>query len=178
VEGFSAGLILVSSEGVELTYTLQCNFKSSNNEMDYEALLVGLHLAQDLKVKNIKAHVDSLLVANQVSGNYDAKDHSMAKYLQKTKELMKSFNSCEVVYVPRIQNKKADALSELASVGFSHLAKEVRVQELQAPSIQALEVNCIQFAPATWMKELKSFLIQTRLSLTKYIMECYTEGRS
>jgi ribonuclease HI len=104
--------------------------------MEYEALLVGLPLARDLKATNIRAHVDSLLVANQVSGNYDTKDLLIAKCLEKTKELMKQFNTCEVVYVPRSQNKKADALSKLASVGFSHLAKEVRVQELQVPSIQ------------------------------------------
>jgi ribonuclease HI len=134
---------LVSPEGNELTYALRCNFKSSNNETDYEALLAGLRLARYMKATNIRAHVDSLIVANQVSRNYDAKDPSMAKYLEKTKQLMKQFNSCEVVYVPRSQNKKADALSKLASVGFSHLAKEVRVQELQSPSIQESEVNCI-----------------------------------
>jgi ribonuclease HI len=147
VEGVGAGLILVSTEGITLTYALRCNFKSSHNETEYEALLSGLRLARDLKVRNIKAHVDSLLVANQVSGNYEVKDSPMAKYLQKTKELMESFDSCEVIYVPRNQNKKADALSKLASFGFSHLAKEVRVQELQAPSIQDPEVNCIEAHP-------------------------------
>jgi ribonuclease HI len=141
VESSSASLILVSPEGVELTYALWCNFKTSNHETEYEALLAGLCLVQDLKAKNIKAHVDSLLVANQVSGNYDTKDPSMATYLQKTKELMELFNSCEVVYVPRSQNKKSDALSNLASIGFSHLAKEVRVHEVQASSIQDPEVN-------------------------------------
>jgi hypothetical protein len=64
VEGSGASLILVSTEGIELTYALRCNFKSSNNETEYEALLAGLRLARDIKVKNIRAHVDSLLVAN------------------------------------------------------------------------------------------------------------------
>jgi hypothetical protein len=73
-EGSGSGLILVSPEGDELTYALRCNFKSSNNETEYEALLAGLRLARDLKAANIWAHVDSLLVANQISGNYDAKD--------------------------------------------------------------------------------------------------------
>jgi hypothetical protein len=87
----------------------------------------------------------------------------MAKYLEKTKELMKQFHTCEVVYVPRSQNKKADALSKLVSVGFSHLAKEVRVQELQTPSIHELEVNCIRFAPTSWLEELKAFLTEGML---------------
>jgi hypothetical protein len=39
----------------------------------------------------------------------------------------------------------------------------VRVQKLDVPSIQDLEVNCIQFTPATWMEELKAFLIEGTL---------------
>jgi ribonuclease HI len=67
VEGAGACLILVNPEGIELIYALLFNFKTSNSETEYEAHLAGLHLAQDLKVKNLKAHVDSLLVENQVS---------------------------------------------------------------------------------------------------------------
>jgi hypothetical protein len=73
------------------------------------------------------------------------------------------FDSCEVIYVPRSQNKKADALSKLAWVGFSHLAKEVRVQELQAPSTQDPKFNCIRFTMTSWMEELKSFLTEGKL---------------
>ncbi|XP_076924280.1 uncharacterized protein LOC143586678 [Bidens hawaiensis] len=75
-----------------------------------------------MKVKCIQAHVDSLLVANQVNGDYEAKDHKMIEYLKKTKELLQGFQEARVIHIPRGQNKKSDALSKLASVAFDHLA--------------------------------------------------------
>lgn len=41
-EGSGAGLILVSPEGMELTYAVRLDFPSTNNEAEYEALLAGI----------------------------------------------------------------------------------------------------------------------------------------
>ncbi|XP_076924310.1 uncharacterized protein LOC143586717 [Bidens hawaiensis] len=130
-DGSGAGLILISPEGIELTYAVRLTFPSTNNEAEYEALLAGLRVARKIPVKRIRAHVDSLLVANQVSGDYEAKDPKMVEYLKKTKELMQSFREATVVHISRGQNKKADALSKLASVAFDHLAKDVKVETLE-----------------------------------------------
>ncbi|GJT87703.1 reverse transcriptase domain-containing protein [Tanacetum coccineum] len=40
-DGFGAGLILVSPEGNEYTYALRFEFETTNNEAEYETLLVG-----------------------------------------------------------------------------------------------------------------------------------------
>ncbi|GJS45733.1 reverse transcriptase domain-containing protein [Tanacetum coccineum] len=42
IDGSGAGLILTSPEGAEFTYALRFQFTASNNEAEYEALLVGL----------------------------------------------------------------------------------------------------------------------------------------
>ncbi|KAD4982672.1 hypothetical protein E3N88_19343 [Mikania micrantha] len=76
-EGSGAGLILVGPDQLEVTYALKLDFRSSNNEAEYEALLAGLRLACRMKVRKLKAHVDSMLVANQVNGTYDAKEPAM-----------------------------------------------------------------------------------------------------
>ncbi|KAI3754151.1 hypothetical protein L1987_53929 [Smallanthus sonchifolius] len=73
-EGCGAGLMLTSPEGVELTYALRLEFQTTKNEAEYEALLAGLRLANKMGAKHLEAHVDSLLVANQVNGVYDAKE--------------------------------------------------------------------------------------------------------
>ncbi|XP_076894778.1 uncharacterized protein LOC143547175 [Bidens hawaiensis] len=112
-DGSGAGLILVSPEGTEFTCAIRLNFASTNNEAEYEALLAGLRVAQEKSVRRVRAHVDSLLVANQVSGDYEAKDHKMIEYLKKTKGLLKSFQEARVVHIPRVQNKKADALTTI-----------------------------------------------------------------
>jgi hypothetical protein len=67
------------------------------------------------------------------------------KYLQKAREMMANFTTCEVFYVPRSQNKKFDALSKLASVSFSHLAKEIRVEVLQSLATESMEDCTVKF---------------------------------
>ncbi|KAJ0867854.1 putative ribonuclease H domain, reverse transcriptase, RNase H-like domain-containing protein [Helianthus annuus] len=49
-DGAGAGLRLVSPDGQELTYAICLNFKSTNKEAEYEALLAGLRLAVRLGV--------------------------------------------------------------------------------------------------------------------------------
>ena len=49
-DGAGAGLRLVSPDGQELTYAIRLDFKSTNNEAEYEALLAGLRLAVKLGV--------------------------------------------------------------------------------------------------------------------------------
>nr|GEY01605.1 reverse transcriptase domain-containing protein [Tanacetum cinerariifolium] len=64
--GSGAGLILTNPEGMEFTYALRFRFDATKNEAEYEALIAGLRIAEQICVKNLQANVDSRLVANQV----------------------------------------------------------------------------------------------------------------
>nr|GEW50324.1 reverse transcriptase domain-containing protein [Tanacetum cinerariifolium] len=55
-------------QGKEYTNTLRFKFETTNNTVEYEALLDGLRIAVDMKVKDLSIFVDSQLVANQVKG--------------------------------------------------------------------------------------------------------------
>ena len=48
-------LILTSLEGEEVTYALRFDFHTSNNEVEYEALLAGLRLAKQMGAKSVTA---------------------------------------------------------------------------------------------------------------------------
>nr|GEW52903.1 reverse transcriptase domain-containing protein [Tanacetum cinerariifolium] len=74
VDGSGAGIILTSPEGTEFTYALRFQFAASNNEAEYEALIVGLRIAAQMGGQNVHVSVDSKLVANQVLGTYVAKE--------------------------------------------------------------------------------------------------------
>ncbi|XP_022015096.1 uncharacterized protein LOC110914618 [Helianthus annuus] len=140
VEGSRAGLVLINPEGLEFTYALRFDFHTTNNEAEYEALIIGLRLAKEIKVQKLEVFTDSLLVSSQVNDSYVAKEPNMRRYKEKSKELMNTFQTCSVKQIPRSQNKKADALSKLASLTFAHLTKKVLVEVLKAPSIDELEV--------------------------------------
>ncbi|GKB83887.1 reverse transcriptase domain-containing protein, partial [Tanacetum coccineum] len=59
----------------------------------------------------------------------------MVKYLGKVKALTNTFRSFSIKQVPRSKNKKADALSKMASTSFAHLSKQVLVEELKEKSM-------------------------------------------
>ncbi|XP_022024794.1 uncharacterized protein LOC110925130 [Helianthus annuus] len=127
-DGAGAGLRLVSPDDHELTYAIRLDFKSINNEAEYEAFLAGLRLALKMGAKNLEAHVDSKLVAEQVNGHYDAKGEAMALYLEQARMLISQFQTFKIVHINISENKHADALSKLVATSFKHLAKEVRIE--------------------------------------------------
>ncbi|GJZ47103.1 reverse transcriptase domain-containing protein [Tanacetum coccineum] len=131
VDGSGAGLILTSLEGTKFTYALRFQFTASNNEAKYEALIAGLRIAAQMGVRNMHVSVDSKLVTNQVLGTYIAKEENMIKYLKKAKSLISGFTNFSIIQVPRSKNKKADALSKIASTNFAHLSKQVLVEVLK-----------------------------------------------
>ncbi|GKD25258.1 reverse transcriptase domain-containing protein [Tanacetum coccineum] len=61
--------------------------------------------------------------------------------------------------VPRSYNKKADALSKIASTSFAHLSKQVLVEVLQEKSIQEKEVAAVvEEEGPTWMTPITEYL--------------------
>nr|GEV80329.1 reverse transcriptase domain-containing protein [Tanacetum cinerariifolium] len=131
----------------------------SNNEAEYEALIAGLRIATHMGVKTIQANVDSKLVANQVLGTYVAKEDNMIKYLEIAKSLVSGFKTFSISQVPRSKNKKADALSKIASTSFAHLSKQVLVEVLETKSITGKEMaTVIEEEGLTWMTKLVNYL--------------------
>ncbi|GKD66984.1 reverse transcriptase domain-containing protein [Tanacetum coccineum] len=122
--------------GSELNYTLM------------EKLVLALvhaskhlkRIAEQMGVKNRQTNMDSRLVANHVNGTYVAKEADMIRYLEKVKALTGGFKSFTIKQIPRSENKKADALSKIASISFTHLSKQVLVEELKEKSTSKVEV--------------------------------------
>nr|GEX94240.1 reverse transcriptase domain-containing protein [Tanacetum cinerariifolium] len=164
VDGSGAGLILINPEGVEFTYALRFQFAASNNEAEYEALIAGLRIAARMGVKDVHVSVDSKMVANQVLGTYVAKEDNMVKYLEIVKSLVSGFTTFSINQVPRSKNKKADALSKIASTSFAHLSKQVPVEVLQDKSIKEKEVaTVIKEDGPTWMTQIVDYLKEETL---------------
>ncbi|GJY85522.1 hypothetical protein Tco_0717698 [Tanacetum coccineum] len=110
-------------------------------------------------VRNLQVNVDSKLVANQVLGTYSAKEDNMIKYLEKVNSLISGFNQFSISQVPRSKNKKADALSKIASTCFAHLSKQVLVEVLKEKSIQEKEVTTVvEEDGPTWMTQIIEYL--------------------
>ena len=72
--GVKAGIIVITTEGIKLEHSFRLGYKASNNEVEYEALLVRFKVVSDLGAKEVEVYLDSQLVVNQVQGNFEAKD--------------------------------------------------------------------------------------------------------
>ncbi|KAK3023824.1 hypothetical protein RJ639_044748 [Escallonia herrerae] len=125
VDGSSAvgingvGIILISSE-------------ASNNEAEYEALLMGIRLAHALKVDSLSVHSDFQLVVNHVLGDYEARDERMAQYLQLVKTLGSKFKNFTIRQIPQDRNTQADKLSRLASAEVTDIRCSICLEFLKS----------------------------------------------
>jgi len=73
-KGNDTGIILEGPGHIAVKQFIRFGFETSNNQAEYEALIVGLRLAKDLGVRSLKCQTDSQLVAGQMNGEYQAKE--------------------------------------------------------------------------------------------------------
>nr|XP_023885238.1 uncharacterized protein LOC111997386 [Quercus suber] len=109
------GVVLQSPEGDRLKHKIHLQYQTTNNKVEYEALLKGLKLAKSIKAKSILILRDSQLVMGQINGMYEVKEERMKKYLEKVLWLVKKFKETDFVQIPRKENMEADALAKEVS---------------------------------------------------------------
>ncbi|GKF46205.1 putative nucleotidyltransferase, ribonuclease H, partial [Tanacetum coccineum] len=163
IEGSGVGLILTDPNGQEISYALRFNFRVSNNEVEYEALVAGLELAIQMEAWCFEVYTDSLLLANQLKGLYEAREDIMRRYLAKVRELQGHFINFTITHIPRSKNKRADALSKLASSSFAHLTNSVLVEVVPCRSIKVKAINTIKEVSDNWMEPIIDYLTNEAL---------------
>ncbi|KAL0433166.1 UNVERIFIED_CONTAM: hypothetical protein Slati_2650900 [Sesamum latifolium] len=73
-QGSGASIILTTPQGDDMEFTVKFEFNASNNEAEYEALVLGMRIAQDAGASHLLAYSDSQLIVKQVNGEYEAKE--------------------------------------------------------------------------------------------------------
>ena len=73
------GVIINTPEGETLKYGVRLQFPATNNEAEYEAILIGLKIGRALRAKNLLLKSDSKLVIGQTKGEYEAKKEEECK---------------------------------------------------------------------------------------------------
>ena len=90
-------------------------FPATNNEAEYEALLIRLSLVKALGAKNLIVQADSQPIIGQVKGDYEAKEERMQKYLKITQQLLQHFDNLDFMQIPWTKSVEADFLARVAS---------------------------------------------------------------
>ncbi|GKU93117.1 hypothetical protein SLEP1_g6745 [Rubroshorea leprosula] len=115
--GSGAGALLIGPEGYRSVHALKFNFDATNNVVEYEALLLGLQLALELKISAIQIYSDTQLVVNQINSICEVVDPVMVKYVALVADLKCKFQKFCLSKIPRVENEQADLLSKFASDG-------------------------------------------------------------
>ena len=113
--GAGVGIIFISPEKHMLPYSFTLSELCSNNVAEYQALIIGLQIALDMGITYIEIYGDSKLIINQLSHRYDVKHEDLKSYFILAKRLMDKFEGIILEHIPRSENRKADALANLAT---------------------------------------------------------------
>jgi ribonuclease HI len=69
-----------------------------------------------MKIEHLIVIGDSDLVINHITQRYKIKKERLKLYFKRVNELMESFNSFNIAFIPRDKNHKADSLALVASL--------------------------------------------------------------
>lgn len=79
----------------------RCIGRHTNNEAEYEAVLLGLQKVTERRCTSVRVFSDSELVVRQVTGVYRTRDKRMAKYVARVQEYNEIFGTVKFVSVRR-----------------------------------------------------------------------------
>ena len=133
-KGSGVGLVLISPEKVIVEKSLRLDFSATNNEAEYEALMMGMTMVHKMGGKLVKIFSDLRLVVVQVKGEFEAKDERMQGYLSQVKCLQSEFESFDLIHIPRSGNAHADSLTMLATSSAQDLPRVILVEDLYKPT--------------------------------------------
>ena len=113
--GSRVGLVVISLDKIIIEKFLRLGFSVTNNEAEYEALLVGMTMVQNMGGKTVEILSDSRLVVGQVKRELETRDVRMQTYLNKFRCLQSGFECFNLLQIPRSGNTHADSLATLTT---------------------------------------------------------------
>lgn len=128
------GLVIVSPDGITIEKSLRLGFFATNNETEYEALLIGLAMVLKMAGKAIEVFSDSQLIVGQVRGELEAKDLRTQGYLGRAQCLQSDFEFFTIQQIPRNRNTYADSLATLVTSSGTYLPRVILVEDLHKPA--------------------------------------------
>lgn len=108
-----AGAFLVNDKGEEIELVKYLG-QRTNNQAEYEGLILGLEKLKSLGARKVEIRADSELMIRQLQGKYRVKNPDLQVLFGKAGVLLKHFEEVSLRHVPREQNKEADRLSNEA----------------------------------------------------------------
>ena len=135
--GNGIGAIITSPTGGHTPFTARLCFSCTNNMAEYEACIMGIKAAIDLRIKFLQVYGDSALVISQIKGEWDTKHPNLIPYREHVLSLIPYFEEITFDHIPREENQLADALATMSSmfkVRWDNEAPQIIIESFNEPA--------------------------------------------
>ncbi|KAM2088783.1 hypothetical protein ACFX1T_032817 [Malus domestica] len=108
------GIVLKSPHQHRWFFSLKLDFDCTNNQAEYEALVIGLSVLHDLRTARVLIFDDSKLVINQLNDIFRCMSCTLAPYHMVASYLAKSFDGITFNHISCGRNTVVDELAQIA----------------------------------------------------------------
>jgi ribonuclease HI len=130
--------VLEDEDGKRLASRGETIGSATNNEAEYRGLISGLQAALDMNVTELEVRADSLLMVQQMRGEFKVKKEELRVLSLEAARLARQFDKVEYRHIPREKNKLADRLVNDALDGKSGAPLMTVREAIEAGDITAL----------------------------------------
>ncbi|MFC8301575.1 bifunctional RNase H/acid phosphatase [Micromonospora orduensis] len=146
---------------------------ATNNVAEYQGLIAGLTAAAELGAAEVDVRMDSKLVVEQMCGRWQIKHPGLRPLAAQAAGLVGRFTAVRFAWIPREQNRHADALANAAMDAAA--GRPARTPTTGQPPSTPATGSDPATAPASW--EPRPSFTATRLILVRHGETEYTEQR-
>ena len=111
------GVYIIDDQGTVLAELSGALGNTTNNIAEYNGLIAALQWAIDHDVTAITVKGDSLLIIEQMRGNFRVKNEGLKPLHMKARMQVMQIGNVKFEHVPREKNKDADRLSNVGMDG-------------------------------------------------------------
>lgn len=95
-----------------MPFSFKIEFDSTNNVVEYEALISSIQVAKKMGVQCISIYGDSELIIRQIKNHCQTKHLRLRSYMNEVWDLIENyFEAFNIQYIPREDNRLADSLA-------------------------------------------------------------------
>ncbi|KAG9444917.1 hypothetical protein H6P81_016257 [Aristolochia fimbriata] len=170
----------VSKEGSICRDSFVLSQICSNNEAEYQSILLGLGIEVEMQLPQLNIYGDSALVIKQLSGEFEVMKLELEPLWRYAGELLAQIPEVSLHYVPRSENGPADALAGIAAslARFDERPNQVPIcerwvipppleeekeEEQTEETEESLPISASQNQTEDWRKPIINFLRHSTL---------------
>jgi ribonuclease HI len=108
------GAVITDEKGNILKKLSKFIGKDTNNQAEYQAVILGLKEVEKLKPKKLKVYLDSKLIVEQVCGRWKVKKKELRPHYDKIRSYIRKHPQTSFHHIPREKNTEADKMANQA----------------------------------------------------------------